>query len=284
MPTKELPTKENAQIQLANELGGLEFLHARYHRQNFSRHSHAGYTVGVIEDGAQQFYRTGGNHVAPQDSIILVNADELHSGQTATEGGWAYQAMYPTPEMFEQIAEGSDLGRKAPYFPNPVVYDPELAHLLRQVFEVLKHSNNRLYRETLLHGAMSQLVARHSLQRQAAPIQIKKTQAQIERIKAFLSDCPEENVSLSELASMVSLSPFHLARTFRAQVGLPPHGYQLQMRIRKAQKLLSMGLKSGTVAMDVGFHDQSHFHRHFKATVGVTPNQYRLAHQNRLAG
>ncbi|MGC9461573.1 AraC family transcriptional regulator, partial [Vibrio genomosp. F10 str. 9ZD137] len=42
MPTKELPTKENAQIQLANELGGLEFLQARYHRQNFSRHSHAG--------------------------------------------------------------------------------------------------------------------------------------------------------------------------------------------------------------------------------------------------
>ena len=56
-----MSTKEDANIQFAHELGGLEFLQARYHRQNFSRHSHAGYTVGVIEDGAQQFYRTGGN-------------------------------------------------------------------------------------------------------------------------------------------------------------------------------------------------------------------------------
>ncbi|WP_295895163.1 AraC family transcriptional regulator [uncultured Vibrio sp.] len=278
-----MSTKENAQIQLADELGGLEFLQARYHRQNFSRHSHAGYTVGVIEDGAQKFYRTGGNHIAPQDSIILVNADELHSGQTATEGGWSYQAMYPLPEMFEDIAEGNHLGRLAPYFPSPVVYDPELAQLLRQVFSVLRQSENRLYRETLLHGAMTQLVARHSLQCQSRPIASKKIQSQIECVKAFLSDCPEQNISLSELSDMVALSPFHLARSFSEQVGIPPHSFQLQMRIRKAQKLLSKGLKAGYVALDVGFHDQSHFHRHFKATVGVTPNQYRLAHQHRIA-
>ncbi|MEZ8824171.1 AraC family ligand binding domain-containing protein [Vibrio amylolyticus] len=279
-----MSAKENARIHLADELGGLEFLQARYHRQNFSRHSHAGYTVGVIEDGAQQFYRTGGNHIAPQDSIILVNADEMHSGQTASEGGWSYQAMYPLPEMFEEISQGNHLGRVAPYFPNPVVYDPELAQLLRQVFNVLTHSDNRLYRETLLHGAMSQLVARHSLQSQSSSAILKKTQAQVECVKAFLSDCPERNVSLSELSAMVSLSPFHLARSFRDQVGIPPHGYQLQMRIRKAQVLLGQGFKAGHVAMEVGFHDQSHLNRHFKATLGVTPNQYRLAHQHRLAG
>ena len=59
------------------ELGGLEMLKASYFQQEFSRHVHEGFCIGVIEEGAQRFYRTGGNHVAPQGDIILVNADEV---------------------------------------------------------------------------------------------------------------------------------------------------------------------------------------------------------------
>lgn len=50
--------KEQAKFQIAEEFGGLELLDAQYETQNFSRHSHEGYTVGVIERGAQSFYRT----------------------------------------------------------------------------------------------------------------------------------------------------------------------------------------------------------------------------------
>lgn len=95
--------KEQAKFQIAEEFGGLELLDAQYETQNFSRHSHEGYTVGVIERGAQSFYRTGGNHIAPQDSIILVNADEVHTGHSAVEGGWAYKAMYRCPSSLPRL-------------------------------------------------------------------------------------------------------------------------------------------------------------------------------------
>lgn len=52
-------SKEIAHFQIASELGGLELLDAKYETQNFSRHSHEGYTIGVIEKGAQRFFRTG---------------------------------------------------------------------------------------------------------------------------------------------------------------------------------------------------------------------------------
>uniref|UniRef100_UPI0015C64124 AraC family ligand binding domain-containing protein n=2 Tax=Gammaproteobacteria TaxID=1236 RepID=UPI0015C64124 len=58
------------------KLGGLEALQASFTRQNFSRHSHEGYTIGLIDCGAQKFYRSGSNHIAPKNSIILVNADQ----------------------------------------------------------------------------------------------------------------------------------------------------------------------------------------------------------------
>ena len=155
--------KEVATFKIAQELGGLELLEAKYEKQNFSRHSHEGYTIGVIEKGAQQFFRTGGNHIAPQDSIILVNADEVHNGHSASKGGWEYKAMYPVPEQFQTL--GEELGAPnvaLPYFPQPVVHDPELANQLRLVFDTLEKSDNRLLRETLVYGTLIKLASKHS--------------------------------------------------------------------------------------------------------------------------
>ena len=67
-------SQEQACYRRTEELGGLELLDASYHRQNFSRHTHEGYTLGVIETGAQRFFRTGateclgGGHGGP-DSL-----------------------------------------------------------------------------------------------------------------------------------------------------------------------------------------------------------------------
>ncbi|HHY0373868.1 AraC family ligand binding domain-containing protein [Vibrio parahaemolyticus] len=266
--------KEIATFKIAQELGGLELLDAKYEKQNFSRHSHEGYTIGVIEKGAQQFFRTGGNHIAPQNSIILVNADEVHNGHSATEGGWEYKAMYPVPEQFQTL--GQELGSPniaLPYFPQPVVYDPELASQLRLVFETLEKSDNRLLRETLVYGTLIKLASKHSTHR--APLkESTKAQRQLQLVKEFLEDFPQTDVSLEELAKLAGLSPFHLLREFQKQFGFPPHAYQIQQRLRMAKKLLKQGRRISDVAQECGFHDQSHLHRHFKKAMGVTPGQY----------
>ncbi|MDF5328799.1 AraC family transcriptional regulator [Vibrio parahaemolyticus] len=266
--------KEIATFKIAQELGGLELLDAKYEKQNFSRHSHEGYTIGVIEKGAQQFFRTGGNHIAPQNSIILVNADEVHNGHSATEGGWEYKAMYPVPEQFQTL--GQELGSPniaLPYFPQPVVYDPELASQLRLVFETLEKSDNRLLRETLVYGTLIKLASKHSTHR--APLkESTKAQRQLQLVKEFLEDFPQTDVSLEELAKLAGLSPFHLLREFQKQFGFPPHAYQIQQRLRMAKKLLKQGQRISDVALECGFHDQSHLHRHFKKAMGVTPGQY----------
>ncbi|WP_375748298.1 AraC family transcriptional regulator [Vibrio sp. HN007] len=272
--TEKKKCKEKADYKITQELGGLEILDAEYETQNFSRHSHEGYTIGVIENGAQRFYRTGGHHVAPQDTIILVNADEVHSGHSATEGGWAYRAMYPVPEQLEKLTNELSLGNYgAPYFPSAVVSDPDLANQLRLVFNNIEDSDNRLLRETLIYGALVKLIAKHGKSR-IQPIEHGKAQRQLRLVKEFLDDFPQADVSLEDLANLASLSPYHLARSFQKEFGLPPHAYQIQARLRLARKLLKQGHTISDTAQECGFHDQSHFHRHFKKANGYTPGQY----------
>lgn len=267
---------ERADYFVTQELGGIELLDASYHKQNFSRHSHEGYTVGVIEEGAQRFFRTGDNHVAPQHSIILINADEVHSGQSATDNGWSYRAMYPVPELFESISRELGLDHGAPYFPEAVVYDEHMANMLRLGFTTLNTSNNRLLRETLIYSMLIKLVARHSKTKSAHQLNVAAT-PQMLLVKQCLDDQPQMDVSLVELANLVNLSPCYLLRQFQRHFGLPPHTYQIQLRLRLAKQLLSKGQALLDVALECGFHDQSHFSRHFKKMLGVTPGHFAKA-------
>ncbi|WP_426369397.1 AraC family ligand binding domain-containing protein [Pseudocolwellia sp. HL-MZ7] len=268
--------KERAKFQLTEELGGIELLDATYYKQNFSRHSHAGYTVGVIDNGAQKFYRTGDNHIAPQHSIILVNADEVHNGCSASEGGWSYRAMYPLPAVFESISQELGLNKGAPYFPQAVVYDPHLAQVLRTTFTTLNTSKNTLLRESVLYSALVKLVVRHS--KTSFDINLAQpNKSNVLLVKEFLDEYPAADVSLEKLATISGLSPCHLLRQFQRSFGLPPHTYQIQSRLRLAKKLIQQGHKMMDVALDSGFHDQSHLYRHFKRAMGVTPGVYSKA-------
>jgi AraC-like DNA-binding protein len=69
------------------------------------------------------------------------------------------------------------------------------------------------------------------------------------------------------------------ARMWRAEdlgdtVGMTPHSYLTQVRVRHAKSLLSAGLPITQVATEAGFYDQAHLTRHFKRIVGLTPGRY----------
>lgn len=83
-----------------------------------------------------------------------------------------------------------------------------------------------------------------------------------------------DDFSLDQLARAVGLSPFHLVRSFRARVGMPPSAYRRALRVEAARQLLQAGERPSRVAARCGFYDQAHLDRHFKLAVGVTPTSY----------
>ena len=86
-----------------------------------------------------------------------------------------------------------------------------------------------------------------------------------------------ENISLPTLSSVAGLSSYHLIRVFQRRFGLPPHAFQLQQRINIAKRMLAQHIPIIQVAFELGFSDQSHFTKRFKASVGATPRQYQQA-------
>lgn len=269
--------RDSANYSYADDLGGLALLDANYHHQRFSRHVHEGFCIGVIDVGAQRFFREGSNHLAPQNSIILVNADQVHDGHCASDNGWSYRAIYPTAEMLATISDelqGPSSG--VPWFTEPVVYDPHMANRLRQFFDLLQHSGNSLERQTHFLDVMTELVQRHGGNGSYLPT-IERQPLAVHRVREYIDNNIDKNISLQELSMLVDLTPHYLTRLFQRHAGAPPHAYQLMMRIQRAKKLIRLGVSLADVAADTGFTDQSHLHRHFKKMMGVTPGRYLKA-------
>jgi AraC family transcriptional regulator len=101
---------------------------------------------------------------------------------------------------------------------------------------------------------------------------------QVRRCTDYLNDHACENVGLEELAALVGLSPFHFARAFKHSTGVPPHRYQLNLRIERAKTLLELTEKPVTeIAFDVGYESSQALARLFRREVGLSPSDYRRA-------
>ena len=64
---------------------------------------------------------------------------------------------------------------------------------------------------------------------------------------------PECKISIEEMARNAFTSKYHFIRSFKAEVGLTPHQFQLQNRIRKAQRLIHNTETITEVALTTGF-------------------------------
>jgi AraC family transcriptional regulator len=81
---------------------------------------------------------------------------------------------------------------------------------------------------------------------------------------------------LCELATVAGVHPVHLARAFRIHFGCTPRGYIQLRRIAEAKRLLTeTRMPLARIALRLGYHDQCHFTRAFKARTGLAPGMFR---------
>jgi AraC-like DNA-binding protein len=163
-----------------------------------------------------------------------------------------------------------------------VLQDVELHQAFGQLHRLLDSDACALQQQTAWREALLLLFQRHA-RIPEAPAPGREPLA-VARAKELLAASLAEPPSLEELGALVNLSPFHFARVFRRATGLPPHTWLMQRRLEQARALLRSGCAPLTVAMQLGFADQSHLGRQFKQSYGVSPGEYRRACVPGLAG
>jgi len=163
-----------------------------------------------------------------------------------------------------------------PHFatPDPLIYQIGLA--LKNVLATGGVSS-RLYAETMVNALSVHLMQHYSnrkpiLHKYIGGLSKYKLNLIIEYIQANL----DQDLGLTELATLVQMSPHYFSHLFKQSTGISPHQYVISCRVERAKELLLKGgIAIADIAKQVGFANQSHLNLHFKRRFGVTPAQIR---------
>ncbi len=97
-----------------------------------------------------------------------------------------------------------------------------------------------------------------------------------DRALEYLHSYYNASISLDDLCMELNLSRYHFIRIFKAQTGVTPHAYLINLRLQHALEYLSgKDFSLEQISNLCGFVNQGHFSQCFKKKYGITPTQYR---------
>lgn len=254
---------------------GVELYSANLVSHTFGKHLHDEYTIGINDAGCGSFRCRRTTYIAAPKSLNLLSPGEVHTGEAQKDHMWTYRNIYVTSARIKSTLWHLDLPfERLPEFQDSVVVDEDLWTRFDGLFRTLNQPDTRLAADSILINNLMELFRRATNVPSPAE-RIGQEISAVTRCHDFLEANYAEEVSLDDLGRIGRISPFHLVRCFRQRIGLPPHAYQIQVRLRFAKADLAAGMPIADAALKHGFYDQSHLHRHFKRAFGITPGQYQ---------
>jgi len=207
----------------------------------------------------------------------VVPSGQVHSNRKV---GCTFRCVFLESKTLQTAVE-QFLERSIPRldFRPELINDPRLTTSFLRSHRSLENPSSELEQDHSLVAFLQQFAARHSTAAIPLPREGDEDVA-VRRTRQFLDEHYADPISLRDLARLAGVSPYHLNRSFSRKVGVPPHAYQLQVRIARAKSFLRQGRSAAETASLTGFFDQSHFTHHFKRSEGMTPLQYLRYRKN----
>jgi AraC-like DNA-binding protein len=131
-----------------------------------------------------------------------------------------------------------------------------------RVFEVLRLTVLSAYRS-------------HPANHRARPSTVRARTELVEQAKALIVSRFGDRLPLDQIAHELHVSPYHLARVFRAETGYSVHGYLTNIRVREGliRRADGSGTDIAALGADLGFSSHSHFTASFRETLGLVPSE-----------
>lgn len=184
------------------------------------------------------------------------------------------------PAFFLSAVAEAVEAQRVELVPHATIRDPLIQQIGLALKTALATDNCccRLYAESLFTALSVHLLKYYCARRQPVPqYSYGLPKHKLRRAIDYIHEYMEQDLTLTEIAAVVGLSPYHFAREFKQSTGKPPHQYLVACRVEKAKRLLAQSqLSIAEIACCVGW-SQNHFTRLFRQHTGKTPKAYRNA-------
>lgn len=254
----------------------LQFAEVRYSRGSsapFKLHLHRTLGIGAVDQG-EVLYQVGEEkNVLRPGSLVVMNPETLHACNPLDGADRSYYMLYLSADWCFKVQQSMwhidsfvQLGKVR--IDNERLY-VKYCETMESLMDAAIHLQEK--EQLLFELACDVFTASCGAQRAQ-----KEYDGSIDKLKTILGNDLQKDMPLETLARDFAANPYTLIRRFKSITGITPHAYRMNCRIERAKELLREGRDISDTALECGFFDQSHFHRHFKAMTTITPQEYRV--------
>mgnify|MGYP004519504299 CR=1 FL=1 len=247
----------------------------------FPMHKHEDFLeISLIIEGTELVeFINEGSYKAGQGDIIIKNANSLHQEAANESKDLVELSIGISGVHIDGLPENTLI----PDYMIPVIHAGEDIGVLKELFYAI----HRMYKlgvvtnaETI-HLALKTLVSMVLLTSDKNG-QMKKSEKkvklsnQIEEVLTYIDKNFSKQISLDDIARTFFVSPYHLARQFKAETGYTVNQYIQQRRLGMAEQRLAFEQTSiKKIACECGYSNLKYFYSVFKNKTGHTPNEFR---------
>lgn len=251
-------------------LPGVTLASNSYSNHQFQPHFHDHYVVMIVDEGVNEGVCEKKRYQVTANDILIINPGEIHTGSSYQGRYLRYSALYVDVDFFTRHLP---IGHNSPpVFTSLIEKNNPLARELKELIQSTRAEESLFELEEKKVQTFGKLV-NFSVSKKLKPI--PSPTATVRKVQNFIREQYNQQFSLETLAKYAGLSQYHLIRTFKHTVGITPFQFLRNCRIEEAKRELLANKAIAEVALNVGFYDQSHFHKHFKLVTGVTPRAFQ---------
>jgi AraC family transcriptional regulator, arabinose operon regulatory protein len=216
---------------------------------------------------------SGQLHTVREGDLLVLPPDLAHSYGAHASNPWTIHWVHTLGAHLAEYLKELGVSARQPVV--RVGDDLQLARLFNEIVQALERGPSFL----------NLLRASHTLAHLLAVMighcqeQNRETSDGLQRVAQaiiFMSEHLDQPLRVAQLAALANLSTAHFTVLFKEQTGCSPRDYLHLLRIHRACQLLrGSTLPVKEVAARLGYQDQFHFSRQFKAFQGLSPTEYR---------
>ncbi|WP_419779327.1 AraC family transcriptional regulator [Maridesulfovibrio sp.] len=271
------PIKQKLIFHEPEGLTEITFVEASGIGNQFPRHVHSSYIFTLIDCGTRKLSVNSDTVIIKAGELCILPPGIPHKCEpisTQESEPHSYRALCVTSQyMLKLAAEICGRYCREPYFDPTVAYTNYDRSSFEELFKLINIPGTDLEKHAALNSFLYQVIEKHS-RGEIVPRKVGAQQDALQRVKSFIDQNFQQKLTLPELAEIACLSPFHLQKIFVGQYGRSPQEYIIYRRVQEAQRLIENNTPLIEAALKSGFSDQSHFSRHFKKVIGISPGQF----------
>ncbi|PFN99574.1 hypothetical protein COJ85_18815 [Bacillus sp. AFS076308] len=235
-------------------------------------HRHESAEILFIQDGTANVNVNGQIFTVNRGDLVLINPNMEHDALSCVDSSLKGFSLTFSGLHLSLLPEGFMIASDEKPVLNVQEQHITIQKYIEDIYEEFK--NNDPGSQEIISSLLKTLIIK--ILRILFTTDSSQNATISEKVKKYISENYNRDVSLNELASVVFVNPYHLSHTFKEEMGIAPIQYLITYRIEVAKTLLlSTNSPISEIASKVGYPNANYFNLLFKKYTGYSPGKFR---------